>query len=291
MPKNEIDNVMHAYLIIAHNEFEILKYLIDALDDPRNDIFIHIDKKVKALPELTAKFSNIYILEERFDVRWGHSSLVKLELYLLHKAFKRYKYTYCHIISGVHMPLFSQDYLHDFFNRKPYHDYLMMMPTNEQEIGLKMKRYHFFIKCFLHRIPLLKQLDQYCWLAMIRMQRLLKITRNRGISFVKASQWVSLSSDSVTYLLENKKKILRRYQYTFCADEFFIASELSQQENNMLFDCRNLLKCDFVGISPREYAVNDFKEIMESGCFFARKFSAKDLAVVNMILENFKKRK
>lgn len=36
----------HAYLIIAHNEFDLLQKLISVLDDERNDIFIHIDKKV-----------------------------------------------------------------------------------------------------------------------------------------------------------------------------------------------------------------------------------------------------
>ena len=35
----------HAYLIIAHNEFELLKLLIDRIDDARNDIYIHIDQK------------------------------------------------------------------------------------------------------------------------------------------------------------------------------------------------------------------------------------------------------
>lgn len=37
----------HAYLIIAHNDFEILENLIILLDDMRNDIYIHIDVKVK----------------------------------------------------------------------------------------------------------------------------------------------------------------------------------------------------------------------------------------------------
>ncbi len=37
----------HAYCIIAHNNFNQLQILIDMLDDARNDIFVHIDKKVK----------------------------------------------------------------------------------------------------------------------------------------------------------------------------------------------------------------------------------------------------
>ena len=36
----------HAYLIIAHNNFYILEKLLRLLDDERNDIYIHIDKKV-----------------------------------------------------------------------------------------------------------------------------------------------------------------------------------------------------------------------------------------------------
>ena len=37
----------HAFLIIAHNEFGVLQRLVDAIDDPRNDIYIHFDKKVE----------------------------------------------------------------------------------------------------------------------------------------------------------------------------------------------------------------------------------------------------
>ena len=35
----------HAYLIMAHNEWEMLRALLEALDDSRNDIYLHIDKK------------------------------------------------------------------------------------------------------------------------------------------------------------------------------------------------------------------------------------------------------
>lgn len=36
----------HAYLIMAHNQFHILEVLLNLIDDERNDIFLHIDKKV-----------------------------------------------------------------------------------------------------------------------------------------------------------------------------------------------------------------------------------------------------
>ena len=45
----------HAYLIIAHHEFEILKKLVQAIDDERNDIYIHFDKKM--FPIQTSKLN------------------------------------------------------------------------------------------------------------------------------------------------------------------------------------------------------------------------------------------
>ena len=41
----------HTYLIMAHNEFEVLKELLLGLDDDRNHIYIHFDKKVKEIPD------------------------------------------------------------------------------------------------------------------------------------------------------------------------------------------------------------------------------------------------
>ena len=41
----------HAYLFIAHNNWEQLSFLINILDDPRNDFFILIDAKAKTFDE------------------------------------------------------------------------------------------------------------------------------------------------------------------------------------------------------------------------------------------------
>ena len=35
----------HAYLILAHTHLRQLRTLLSLLDDPRNDIYIHIDRK------------------------------------------------------------------------------------------------------------------------------------------------------------------------------------------------------------------------------------------------------
>ena len=58
----------HAYLILAHTEFKLLGFLVSRLDDPRNDIYIHFDKKLRVLPKLEVKQAKLFILEHREDV-------------------------------------------------------------------------------------------------------------------------------------------------------------------------------------------------------------------------------
>lgn len=50
----------HAYLIMSHNDFYILEKLLRLLDDRRNDIYVHIDKKVKtSILNILKKYVNI----------------------------------------------------------------------------------------------------------------------------------------------------------------------------------------------------------------------------------------
>lgn len=77
----------HAYLIIAHNNEPLLQMLISILDDNRNDIYVHIDRKAD-FDGSTLRTSNslLTILHERYDARWGDFSLVEAELELDRKS-------------------------------------------------------------------------------------------------------------------------------------------------------------------------------------------------------------
>ena len=69
----------HAFLIIAHNNWNQLKKLIQLLDAENHDIYIHIDKKSKDFNKkeflsITRK-SKLYIFQE-YKVFWGGFSQV-----------------------------------------------------------------------------------------------------------------------------------------------------------------------------------------------------------------------
>ena len=76
----------HAYLILAHSNFGQLKKLVELLDDPRNDIFIHIDGKAKFDGrgwDKICRYSRLTLLKKRIKVHWGGVSIMKSELSLL----------------------------------------------------------------------------------------------------------------------------------------------------------------------------------------------------------------
>ena len=50
----------HAFLIIAHNEYPVLEVLLSMLDDERNDIYLHIDKRATELiQQMQRQFDSI----------------------------------------------------------------------------------------------------------------------------------------------------------------------------------------------------------------------------------------
>lgn len=95
----------HAYLILVHNDFEILGQLIRAIDDERNDIYIHFDRKVAHCPDCRTLHAGLMVLTERIDVRWGDVSVVRAEYALFDAAYRHGGYRYYHYCRELICPL------------------------------------------------------------------------------------------------------------------------------------------------------------------------------------------
>ena len=136
----------HAYLIMAHNNFYILEKLLILLDDPRNDIYIHIDKKVSkfdfAYYKGLCKKAIVIYPQKHINVRWGTQSQVITELLLYKEACRNGPYQYYHLISGVDLPLKTQAEIHHFFEEK-HCEYLYFKQTLNPYDVMRVARYHF----------------------------------------------------------------------------------------------------------------------------------------------------
>lgn len=278
----------HAYMILAHNEWEILKILVSCLDDERNDIYVHFDKKVKEVPELDCKKAGLHILEDRVAVYWGDLSVVEAEYKLLEAAHKNGPYAYYHLLSGVDLPLKSQDYIHRFFEENKGKEFIGYTLTEiTPEVVRKVQRWHLFPEDFKNQ-KIWKQILRALW---IRVQEVAGYKRNRTVDFKKGSQWFSITEGFVEYVLEHKAWVMETFSHTFCSDELVVQtlcwmSPYRQNIYNTTDDGKGCMRA--IGWKDgqlHDWEMKDYKELKESDALFARKFNSRDMKFIDKILE------
>lgn len=283
----------HAYLILAHHEYQILDRLIQAIDDPRNTIFIHFDKKVKEFPRLRTTHADIHFLKDRVDVRWGDVSVIEAEFRLFEEAVNKDKYAYYHLLSGVDMPLKSQNEIHAFFNQHQGKEFVGYSTYDyHNEVERKVNRFHLFPQDFRLSpgiLPFMKRLIRF---FALKMQYIFGYQRNADTNFKKGTQWVSLTDDFIRYIISKKKEVLKIYRNTFCSDEIFIQTLCwNSSFKNKIFNYDNESEGCMRMIGWRDGVLYDWENkdydvLIQSKYLFARKFNSENLELVDRILHH-----
>ncbi len=283
----------HAYLILAHNQFEVLELLVQKLDDERNDIYLHYDKKVKDLPRLKTKKAKLIVLKDRVDIRWGHISMILAELLLLAEALGNGSYAYLHLLSGVDLPLKSQDYIHSFFEDHKGKEFVGYYNGggDTSSVERKVQRRHIFSDSFKGS-GLIYQMKRIARFAFLRMQFVAGLKRNEGIVFKKGTQWFSITSDFARYILEHKEEIEYVYADSFCCDEIVVQTLLwhSPFAKN-IYDRDNEARGSMRHIGWKDnqlldYTIKDLPALEQSEALFARKFNNSDRDFLTCLLKD-----
>lgn len=282
----------HAFLIMAHNNIEILNTLLHLLDDVENDIFIHIDKKTKHYDIWKGNKSLIIVLNKRFDIKWANESQIKLELYMFTEAFKHGPYLYYHLLSGVDMPIKNNKYIHDFFNRNQGKEFVGFVPIEVmKKETFKVLNYHFFTN---HLKDKTNRWTKLHW-KLIDFQIKYGISRKPIHEYRKGSNWVSITNDFVKYLISKKQEILKEYRFTFGCDEIFLQTELwNSPYRHKIYDIddefnSSVRKIDWKRGYPYIWQESDYNELMSSNAIFARKFDLNNINVVDRIRDTLLK--
>lgn len=277
----------HACLILAHNEFGLLQTLIGCLDDPRNDIYVHIDRKVKEMPALHAAQAGLTVLEKRIDIRWGDYSMVEAEYALFEAAVAHGPYAYYHLLSGVDLPLKSQDTIHSICDAHPDREYIGYSVVNPSELERKMQRWHLFPHHFSRKLTFWGIARS----AFLRFQEIFHIKRNTSVVFRKGSQWVSLTEAMVRFALEKKDWVARTFTHTFVPDECVMQTLcwMSPYRDNLYDVEKDGIGCmrtiGWRGNELKDWSEEDYDYLAAAPTFFARKFNSKDPAFIARILE------
>lgn len=263
----------HAYLIIAHNNFYILKKLIALIDDERNDIYIHVDKKSKNFKKddfiNICKKSQINFIK-RISVYWGDYSQVQCELNLLKAAIKG-NYQYYHLISGVDLPIKSQGYIHDFFDKNKNTEYVRFTDNWDHS---RVGKLHILNKLNRTNNPLLIKIK-------ILLNKPFNYLYKKGydysqkfnFSIKKGDNWFSITDSAAKYIVSQEKVIKKLFKYSLCPDEHFIHTILfnSKFEKSLSYNTC-LREIDWKRGRPYTYRKADYSLLINSNNLFARKF-------------------
>lgn len=285
----------HAYLIMAHTDFNLLKILLSLLDDSRNDLYLHIDKKANfSLEELKLSQAGFYLLEPRLNVGWGDVSQIELELLLFETAYKNGPYAYYHLLSGVDLPIKSQDYIHRFFEENAGKEFVGFWHERDGQAFERVCFYHLFMRYE-------RGYNRYLQIIISKLRnlirRLLYIVlgeRKLSVHTKEGPNWVSITHDFCGYLLQYKKWIKRRFKYTMCADEVFLQSVLwASPYRNRLYNAYDtdegcMRQVDWMrgsDSSPYVWRIADWEILKASDKLFARKF---DSVIDGQIIEKVK---
>lgn len=280
----------HAYLILAHNEFTILDVLIQMLDDSRNDIYIHFDQKTKDIPPLKTKFSKLQILSNRVNVAWGDVSVIEAEYELFTESSEQGPYAYYHLLSGVDLPLKSQDNIHAFFRQYRGKEFIGFSNYDyAKEVDRKVNYHHIFAKDFRKTKAFSNQVKAACRAIFLRIQMYLGMKRFPLVEFKKGTQWVSVTHGFVSKLLAERNLVLSMYKNTFCSDEIYKQTICWHSEfRSNLYSSSDEGQGAMRAIRWKDGALydwtdTDFADLMNSEKLFARKFNSQNMKVVMQI--------
>ena len=281
----------HAYLVTVYDNFPVLENLLRMLDDSRNEIFIHVDRRVRNFDfkyfENLCHHSRV-IFVTRVRVHWGHYSQIQSVFNLLDQATKTY-HSHYHLLSGADLPIKSQDYIHDFCAQ---HGGKQFVGFGQGDFHSRLRWFYFFNH---YRRPASRRREVvarfFAFAAMLsfRLQSLLGIDRLKSWDhdIKKGSDWFTVTHQAALYLLANRKKIWRLFRFSDIPTEFYVQTLLWNSDfRDRIFDIGDEFRSsvrhvDWSRGSPYVFRSIDLPELLASPRLFARKFDANvDMGVV-----------
>ncbi len=286
----------HAYLILAHTNHHQLQQLINILDDEKNDIFMHIDKKSQLSPTLfKVTKSNLFFVPS-VDVHWGNITIIEAEYQLFEAAIQSYHYAYYHLISGMDLPLHSQNYIHNFFKK---HEGLEFIGFGKKNWNIQERVFchNFFMKKLRISNKPLRYFYKFLRILLNNIQIYFKlITPNKNYDAYRyGCEWCSVTDNFVRDLVADKNRILSFYKYAYCPDEIYKQTfALNSKYKNYIYDLDDefhgcLREIDWKRGRPYTWKKVDYEYLASSNKLFARKFDEKvDREIIDLIITKIK---
>ena len=279
----------HAFLIMAHKNYKQLSTLIKLLDNPRVDIYLHVDKRSPKYTPPRTKYSQLLQIPN-MRTNWGGFSLVECELCLLEKALASGTYSFIHLLSGQDLPIKPLNEILAFFDDHEQFNFIFYnKPEGSTGNYHRVRYYHPFqdIK------PRRRSIWSVSQRIIVDIQKCIGIDRTKKYegTFKSGSQWWSIKPDLAEFILSERDQIYRLFRYTMCDEMFVQTLVFNSDYYNTLYikeefdQHANQRMIVFQNGAPHIWTMRDFEKVKNSDLLFARKFDEKvDADIINAIV-------
>lgn len=281
-----------AILVQCHKNLKQVNLLLDALDDPNLDIYVHIDKKSNIGSEIkTGKQIHILPDEYRVDVGWAVFSQVEATLNLMRYAAARGEYGHYLLCSGQDYPLVKASELSDFLNKNADFNFVQIWAskngggyTNNYD-----KRTEIYYPYSVLGNTLPKRIAKRALVELTggynRTWSIFRRKQLENVDFYFGSQWVCISGEMEKWVeeyIKNHPEFIEFYRHTNCPDEsFFQTLLMNSPYKDRRQDYLHYIDWSSGGNSPKNLDVSDIDRMMKSGKLMARKF--EDEGVIEIL--------
>lgn len=284
----------HAFLFLVRQIDAQTLGVMQALDDPQHDFYVHVDAKSGPIDEVAIHQSlhdSSVVIVPRVSVGWAAYSMVEAELSLLRTAAQAAtQYAYYHLVSESDFPLVSNQALQAFFATQET-EFVELERVNDSNTINRVK-YYYPLQEHLGKRHGLPWLMQKGLLGLERVARIDRLKRQTAVETIaKGSQWFSITDDFAQYVVANAALVEQLCRASRAPDEVFLQTLLLNSKFAKRVAPPTLSNLRYIrwakGNSPQLLGPQDYPELVESGKLFARKITgdAEGQALRHLILE------
>lgn len=216
-------------------------------------------------------------------------------------------YAYYHLLSGQDFLLKPVKEIQDFFLKNNGKEFLAVdsNPLNKSSMVDRVDQYHIILQ------------NRHFTMALNRISRpvqkclgIHRLDTEYRTHFAKGMNWASTSYSFVACVLKSQSEILRMSNHALCFDEIYkqIVYKAHQDEFELYYDidrsdkreqipryqlevAATMHKVDWERGTPYTYRLDDYQELIDSPCMFARKFnSAVDRDIIDRLYQHVMKK-
>ena len=268
---------MQAILISAYKNQKYLERLINFFDK-KCMVYVHIDYKSDIVPEnLNVVCPQNVEIYKKYKINWGSYSHLEAILFLLKRALKNPNINFIHIISGQDMPVKRLEDFNCFEKDNLIYMGHFKVTDIDPKIAIRFEHGTLFPKADQGN-KMVKIINRFYAQFHKKREFIGEYNYNQ---IYKGLVWVSIPRYAAKYVINynQKNNFCQALYHVSIPEEFFFQTILENSPFKKNIQANSLIYNDWDkernGSLPAILDASDYKKIINSNCFFARKIDPK----------------